>query len=202
VDGKIKVKLILGSTRQGRFGEKPARWLFEELKKDTNIEVELLDLRDYPMPFFDEADSTWYSNGDYVDPAVQKWAKKINDGDAFIIVTPEYNHGYPGVLKNALDSISGEWATKPVGFVGYGSALGARAIEQLREVVIELYMVPIHNAIHIPSDVLMNARKGETNAFDPLRKGSMGDRVQGLVDQLVWYARVLKAARSADPKNK
>ena len=104
---------------------------------------------------------------------VKMWAEKIKDGDAFIIVTPEYNHGYPAVLKNALDSISDEWNKKPVGFVSYGNAGGVQSVEQLRQVVIELKMVPIGNAVHISGDVykaIINEKiPGNPEVFKTLR---------------------------------
>src|SRR5579872_3399556 len=128
----LKIQVIIGSTRQGRFSEKPAQWIFEEAKKKTGLEVELLDLRDYPMPFFNEPMSPSRVEGKYPNEAVQKWAKKIAEADGYIIVSPEYNHGYPAVLKNAMDSIYKEWNNKSVGFVSYGSVGGGRAVEQLR----------------------------------------------------------------------
>ena len=151
------------------------------------------------MPFFDSPMSPSMTKGQYSNEIVKKWAEKINDGDAFIIVTPEYNHGYTAVLKNALDVISPEWNRKPVGFVSYGSALGARAVEQLRQVAVELQMVPTRNAIHIPVDIFFAAMMGkgptEPEMFEPIRKGMMGDRVQIFFDDLLWCARALKVAR-------
>lgn len=195
----LKIKIIVGSTRQNRFSEKPAQWILEEAKKLEGVEVELLDLRDYPMPFFDSPMSPSMGKGQYSDEGVKKWAKKINDGDAFIIITPEYNHGYSAVLKNALDVIYPEWNRKPVGFVSYGSALGARSVEQLRQVAVELQMAPIRNAIHIPVDIFFAAMMGKgptgPEMFEPIRKGMMGDRVQMFFGDLLWWARALKAAR-------
>src|SRR5271156_2825888 len=122
---KINVKVIIGSTRQGRFGDKPANYVYEELKKMDGVEAELLDLRDYPMPYFDDKTSpSQNKDGKYANPVVQKWSDKIREADAYIIVSPEYNHGYPAVLKNALDELFHEWAKKPVGFVSYGSVIG------------------------------------------------------------------------------
>src|SRR3989338_10334075 len=112
---KIKIKIIMGSTRQNRFSEKPANWIFEEAKKLESVDADLLDLRDYVMPFFDDPMSPSMAKGNYSNKVVKKWAEKINDGDAFIIVTPEYNNGYPAVLKNALDVIYPEWNRKAVG---------------------------------------------------------------------------------------
>jgi len=200
MDNTIKIKVIIGSTRQGRFSEKPAQWIFEELKQQKGVEVELLDLRDYPMPFFDESMPPSTAGGKYSNEIVKKWAKKINDGDAFIIVTPEYNHGYPAVFKNALDVLYPEWNRKAVGFVSYGSALGARSVEQLRQVAVELQMAPIRNAIHIPVDIFMAVMMGKgptgPEMFKPIREGVMGDRVQIFFDDLLWWAKALQAART------
>jgi NAD(P)H-dependent FMN reductase len=196
---KLKIKVIIGSTRQGRFSEKPAQWIYEEAKKLEDVDVELLDLRDYPMQFFDSPIPPSMAQGKYENEVVQKWAAKIKEGDAFIIVTPEYNHGYPAVLKNAMDVIYPEWNKKPVGFVSYGSAMGARSVEQLRQVAVELQMAPIRNAIHIPVDIFFAAMMGKgpqgSEMFEPIRRSSMGDRVQIFFDDLLWWARVLKYGR-------
>jgi NAD(P)H-dependent FMN reductase len=196
---KLKIKIIVGSTRQGRFSEKPAQWIHEEAKKLDGVDAELLDLRDYPMPFFESPMSPSMAQGKYENEVVKKWAAKIKEGDAFIIVTPEYNHGYPAVLKNAMDVIYPEWNRKPVGFVAYGSAMGARSVEQLRQVAVELQMAPIRNAIHIPVDIFFAAMMGKgpqgPEMFEPIRKGPMGDRVQIFFDDLLWWARALKHGR-------
>lgn len=195
----LKIKVILGSTRQGRFGERPAQWIFEEAKKLEGVEAELLDLRDYPMPFFESPTPPSMAQGKYENETVQKWAAKIDDGDAFIIITPEYNHGYPAVLKNAMDVISPEWHRKPVGFVSYGSAVGARAVEQLRQVAVELQMAPIRNAVHIPTDIFMAAMMGKgpqgLEMFEPIRENPMGNPVDKFFTDLLWWARTLKAGR-------
>jgi len=195
----IRIKVIIGSTRDNRFSEKPAQWIYEESKKKDGVDVELLDLRDYPMPFYDQPLTPSQSAGKYVNDTVKKWAGKIGDGDAFIIVTPEYNHGYPAVLKNALDSIFLEWNRKPVGFVSYGTASGTRAVEQLRQVVIELQMVPIRSAINIPIEVyraVMNESVPvNPDLFKPLRERV--DRIEMFLNDLIWNARALKAGREA-----
>jgi NAD(P)H-dependent FMN reductase len=197
----MKIQVILGSTRQNRFGDKPAHWIYGELQKIEGIDAELLDLRDYPLPFFDEPITPIMSAGKYSNKDVQKWADKIKEADAFIIVTPEYNHGYPAVLKNSLDSIFQEWNKKPVGFIGYGNAGGARAIEQLRQVVIELQMVPIRNAIHIPAEVYLAVMKEKVpvnpELFSPLRKSMRGDRVELFLNELIWTCRAMKTARDS-----
>lgn len=196
---KIKVKVIIGSVREGRFAEKPAAWIAGEAKKMPNLDVEVLDLKDYPMPFFDEATSPSVTPQGYDNPVVKKWATKIADGDAFIIVTPEYNHGPSAVLKNAIDYVYAPWNKKPVGFVGYGSVLGARSIEQLRLVMIELQMAPIRISLNIPFDVYMNAAKLET-AQSASAFASLTDRAKPFLEQLTWWAKILKLAREKDQK--
>ena len=200
MENKIKIKIILGSVRQGRFGQRPASWINEELKSWEGVEAELLDLKDYPMPFFDSPTSPAMMNMKYADEKVQKWSNKINDGEAFIIVSPEYNHGYSSVLKNAMDWLLPEWSRKPVGFVSYGSASGARAIEQLRQVAIELNMVPIKKSIHISWDFIMktwnNKEISNSELFTPLRKNMGPDHFADFINDLLWMAKALKEART------
>ena len=200
-ESQIKIKVIIGSTRQNRFSDKPAHWIYTEAKKKA-VEVEILDLRDYPMPFFNEPVSPAMSGGKYSNEIVNKWSEKIMDGDAFIIVTPEYNHGYPAVLKNALDSIFPEWNRKAVGFVSYGNAGGARSVEQLRQVVIELQMVPIRSAIHIPVDVYMAVMNEKVpvdpDLFKPLRDRL--DRIEVFLTELISMAKTLKVSREQKSK--
>jgi NAD(P)H-dependent FMN reductase len=152
---RVKIQVIIGSTRQGRYSEKPAQWIFGELKKQE-VDAELVDLRDYPLPFYNEPVSPLRLNGQYPNPDVMKWSNKVKEADAYIIVAPEYNHGYTAVLKNAIDHLYPEWNHKPVGFLSYGSVGGARVIEQMRLVAIELQMLPIKNSIHIPLEVYIN----------------------------------------------
>lgn len=118
-----------------------------------------------------------------------------------IVVSPEYNHGYSAVLKNAFDHIYPEWARKPIGFVGYGNAGSARAIEQLRQVAVELQMWPIKAAIHIPTDVYLAVMKQQPvppdpAVFDPLKTSPFGDRVAMFFGDLLWAAGALKEARA------
>jgi NAD(P)H-dependent FMN reductase len=191
-----KIKVILGSTRQQRFGEQPARWITEKAKA-KGLDVELLDLREYPLPFFDEAMSPTMAaakEGAYPYPISAKWTAKIGEADGFIIVTPEYNHGYSAVLKNAIDYVSPEWNKKPVAFVGYGSVGAARAIEQLRQVIIELQMVPIRDVVSIANFWSFLDEKGslKTESFE-----HAGD---AMLDQLIWWVDALKEAREKGMK--
>lgn len=188
----LKIQVIIGSTRQGRFGEQPARWLFELLKK-KGVEAELIDLRDWPLPFFDEPVSPsmmQMMKKDYTSELAKKWAKKIEEADGYLIVTPEYNHGYPAVLKNALDYAYSEWNNKPVGFLSYGGISGGtRSVQQLRQVVIELQMVPIRNGVHIPMYWTQLDDKGKLN-MDTYKEGA-----ENLLNQLISWAKSLKPIR-------
>lgn len=190
----IKIKIIVGSTRPGRFGERPAQWIFGQVMNTKGVEVEMLDLRDYPLPFFEELVPPSVLKEPYKNPIVKKWTNKIADGDAYIIVTPEYNHGYSAVLKNALDYTYAKWNNKPVGFVAYGGAGGVRAVEQLRQVAVELQMVPIRNAVYIFLPMYMEVLKEATGA-KPSALDMLKSNADKLIEQLVWWAKTLKIAR-------
>jgi NAD(P)H-dependent FMN reductase len=180
--------VIVGSTRANRFSEKPAQWIFELAQQRPELHVEMLDLRDYPLPFFEEAMPPGMAKDGYTNPAVVRWRDKIREGDGFIIVTPEYNHGYPAVLKNALDYTYFAWSRKPVAFVSWGGAGGARGVEQLRAVAIELDMAPIRFAVHIPNPWFIKDMSGiDTDANR--------NAAAALLDQLTWWTGALKAAR-------
>jgi hypothetical protein len=185
----LSLKVILGSTREGRFGDKPAHWILGEASRQPGVAAELLDLRDFPLPFFDRPLSPGREGGVYPDPAVTRWAAQIAPADAYIIVGPEYNHGYSAVLKNALDHLYPEWARKPVGFVSYGN------------VTIELQMWPIKTSLHLPLEVYLAAMKEPVppnpQLFEPLKKGLGGDRVAAFFGDLLWAARALRTARQA-----
>jgi NAD(P)H-dependent FMN reductase len=187
---KPKIGVIVGSTRPGRFADHPAKWIKELAEKRGDIEVETLDLRDYPMPFFDEAMSPAY--GASKNEVAQRWQKKIDSLDGFIVTAAEYNRGPTAVLKNALDYGYKEWNRKPIAFVGYGGVGGARSIEQLRLHSIELQMAPIRAAVHIQIPVYLAViKEGKSlNDFDVLVQGA-----NDMLDQFVWWTNALKTAR-------
>ena len=140
-----KIGIILGSTRPGRNGEAVATWVLENTKNREDAEYELVDVADYHLPLLDEpmpAMMTQYSH-----PHTKRWAEKIDSLDGFVVVTAEYNHGVPGALKNAIDYLNVEWINKAVGFVGYGSAGGVRAVEQLRLIAGELRMADVRSQV-------------------------------------------------------
>ncbi|MEO6084479.1 MAG: NAD(P)H-dependent oxidoreductase [Umezawaea sp.] len=123
----FKIGIVLGSTRPGRRGDQVARWVHEVAARRTDVEFEVVDLLDHPLPYVDEP-----TPGQYQHEHTRAWAETIGSFDGFVVVTPEYNHSIPGVLKNAFDHLHAEWGDKAVGFVSYGGVGGARAVEQLR----------------------------------------------------------------------
>ena len=189
----MEILIIIGSTRKNRFSEKPANWIFEEAKKRKECTVELIDLRNYPIPFFDEEISPSMAKEPYLNENVRKLSKKIEKADGFIIVTPEYNHGFPAVLKNMLDYIYNEWNKKAIGFVSYGSVGGARSVEQLRQVAIELQMAPIRQSIHIPTQLFFDIIMKKIDISNPFE--SLKPQADSFFDQLIWWTNALKNAR-------
>jgi NAD(P)H-dependent FMN reductase len=160
----------------------------------TAIALETLDLRDWPLPFFDEPIPPSATGGVFANPTAERWRHKLGEFDGFIVVAAEYNHGPTAVLKNALDFALNEWKEKPIAFVGYGGVGGARAIEQLRMNAIELQMAPIKVAVHIGLEPFLGV----------LTQGKTLDEYSFLVasrtamfDQLAWWARALARARAA-----
>ncbi len=188
----LKMGLIVGSTRPNRFADTPVRWLVEGAAARADLKLEVLDLRDQRLPFFDEPASPGYTGGVYTRPEAEAWRKRIGEFDAFIATVAEYNHGPTAALKNAFDSAYLEWQRKPIAFVGYGGVGAARAIETLRGVVIELQMAPIKQEVNIGMEPYLGiVRGGRTlNDYEYLvqSRGAM-------FDQLVWWGQALKAAR-------
>ena len=189
----FNIKVIIGSVREGRFANKAGEWVAGELKKLNNVSVEVLDLSDYEMPFFNAPVSPSYKQEAYPNENVEKFTSKIAEGDAFIMISPEYNHAPTGVLKNAIDWVGKEWNNKPVAFVSYGSVGGARAIEQLRLIMIELQTAPIRNSVHIPGDKYFPVLFGQADAGQ-LFADNQG-QLDALISQLMWWAKALKDAR-------
>ncbi len=185
----LNIAVILGTTRPNRASGPIGKWVMEHAAKKEGWNAELIDLRDWPLPFFNEPQPVMALNGEYSVPLAKEWSKKIAGMDAFIVVTAEYNHGYPAVLKNALDYLYAEWTNKPVAFVAYGNAGGARSVEQLREVVGELQMHDIREAVHVMAPWF--AIKDE--AFT---QGEVYEKKLGMtLSQLDWWAKLLKDGR-------
>jgi NAD(P)H-dependent FMN reductase len=191
------ISVIVGSTRQGRFSEKPAQWILQRLKSRGGIETRLLDLREFPLPFFDQpVPPAMPGRPPYENEMVKKWTAEIARSDGFIFVTPEYNFGPPAVLKNALDWVYPEWNRKAVAFVSYGSALGARSVQQLRETAIELQLAPVRSSVHIPVATLWaHFQGGDVEAG----LAELEAPAKTMIDDLLWWSAALKAARATAP---
>lgn len=185
----LSIKVIVGSSRANRFSEKPAEWILGEARQRSELDVELLDLRNYELPFFEEAMPPGLARDGYTNPAVVRWRDKVREADGFIVCTPEYNHGYPAVLKNALDYVYFAWSRKAVAFVSWGGAGGTRAVEQLRLVAVELDMAPLRAAVHISNPWFIKDVSEIASEANQLA-------AKALLDQLTWWSGALKLGRA------
>lgn len=190
---KPRIGIIIGATREGRFGDKPANWLLEIASRRSDASFELIDLRDFPLPHFDEPGSPAY--GPLDNPDAQRWQARLAEFDGFVFVTPEYNRSITGVLKNALDYAYGEWNRKAAAFVGYGPIGASRAIEHLRNMAVELQMAPTRTGVHITMDPYLAVAKGEKSLAD---FGYLNEGADATLTELVWWTNALKTARAAD----
>ena len=189
---KPRIAIVIGTTRAARFGHKPAQWVKDIAAQRDDMETEIVDLRDFPMPFFDEvASNAWAPTQN---PVGQRWQKKIAEFDGYIFVTAEYNHGIPASLKNALDYAYPEWNKKAAAFVGYGAVGGARAIEHLRLVAAELQLATVRAAVYIQGADFMAVWKEGKDLKDI---GYLQAGVKDMLDQLLWWTKALKTARDA-----
>jgi NAD(P)H-dependent FMN reductase len=187
---KPKLAVVVGSIRPNRFADHPAQWIAQLARQRGDFDVEIIDLKDYPMPLFAEEASPAYAPSK--SEVARRWQQKVAGFDAYVFTAAEYNHGPAPVLKNALDYGYKEWNNKPVAFVGYGGVGGARAIEQLRLNTIELQMAPVRTGVHILfPDYLAVVKEGKTLADLP----HLNQAAKDLLDQLAWWTGALKAAR-------
>jgi NAD(P)H-dependent FMN reductase len=183
----IKIAIILGSTRPGRNGEAVAKWVYEVAKKRSDAEFELVDIKDFNLPLLDEPVPPIM--GQYSKPHTKVWADKIGSFDAYVFVTPEYNHGTCAALKNAIDFLFAEWTNKAAGFVSYGGASGARAVEQLRLNLAEVQMATVRN------QVLLSMYTDFEN-FSVFKPGPTKEQsVNEMLDQLIAWGGALKTLR-------
>jgi NAD(P)H-dependent FMN reductase len=192
---KPRIGVIVSSTRKTRFADKPTQWILDLARQHEGWEVELLDLRDFDLPFFDEpASNAWMPTQD---PRAVAWQKKLATMDGFIFVVAEYNRSITGALKNALDQAYVEWIRKPMAIVAYGSIGGARAAEHLRTIAVELQMVPSRFGVHIGGGDFFRIHPMGSNAPISEIEASIAAPAKALIDDLDWWARTLKAARAA-----
>ena len=192
---KPKIALIIGSTRQTRFADIPAQWMLAQAQAREDMTVELVDLRDFDLPLFNEmASNMWMPSSD---ARAVAWQKKIGEFDGYIFVVAEYNRSINGALKNALDQAYVEWIHKPMTAIAYGSVGGTRALEHLRNIAVELQMVPARSAVHLGMGDFFKVHPGMGGS------GKMADveanllpAAKAALDDLVWWANATMAARA------
>lgn len=193
----MRLMIILGSSRQGRRGEVVAKWVKAAAETDKRLEVDYVDLRELNLPFFDEPMSPFTirdTGASYTHPEGEAWAQRVGKADGVLIVSPEYNHGYPAVLKNALDWVGREWVDKPVAYVSYGNITGGvRSVEQLRQVTNELGLVQVANAIYFPGI----ARDAFDQTGQPAHK-SANDNLKSMFDELVRLYEIFCQSKSSN----
>ena len=187
-----KIAIIISSTRTSRVGEQVASWISQIGAKRTDVQLETVDLRDYPMPFFDELASNAYVPSQ--NEVARRWQKKIAEFDGYVFVTAEYNNSITGVLKNALDYAYPEWNRKAAAYVGYGSVGGARAVQHLKDISVELQMAPVRHAVHIQGSEFFPIMNGQKKVSELTH---LVPNVEALFDQLAWWTKALKNAREA-----
>ncbi|MFU8817390.1 MAG: NADPH-dependent FMN reductase [Pseudomonadales bacterium] len=184
----IRIGIIIGSTRPERIGASVAQWVLEQARQRSDAQFELIDLREFDLPLLDEPVPP--SMGQYSKPHTKRWAEHIAGFDAFIFVTPEYNHGTSGALKNAVDFLYAEWNNKVAGFVGYGSAGGTRAVESLRLVMAELQIATVR------SQVALSLFTDFENFRDFKPASHHQQPLNNLFDQVIAWGEALKAVRN------
>lgn len=183
----IKIAIVLGSTKPGRNGEAVAKWVYELAKKRTDAEFELVDVADFNLPLYDEPYPAMMQQ--YTKEHTKKWSQKINEFDGYIFVTAEYNHSIPGALKNAIDYLNVEWKNKAAGFVSYGSAGGARAVEHLRLVAAELHMADVR------AQVMLNLFTDFINMSDFKPDPRHESELDELLNQVIVWSNAMKTIR-------
>jgi len=184
----IDIAIVIGSTRPGRNGPAVARWVRDLAVERSDARFEVVDLADFDLPHLDEAMPPIL--GQYTQPHTRRWAAKIAAFDAYVIVTPEYNHSAPGALKNAIDFLYAEWTNKAVGFVGYGSAGGARAIEQLRTVLSCVQVA------HVSAQVELSLYTDFEGFTVPRPAARHEATLTTLLDQVIAWGTALKPLRT------
>ena len=185
----IKIAVILGSTRPGRNGEAVAKWVLNLAQKRSDAQFELVDIKDFNLPVLDEAVPA--SQAQYSKEHTKKWSAKIASFDAYIFVTPEYNHSTSGALKNAIDFLYNEWNNKAAGFVGYGSAGGTRAVEHLRLIMAELQIADVRGQVALS---LMT----DFENFKDFKPASYHEKtLSTMIKQVIAWGTAMKNLRDA-----
>jgi NAD(P)H-dependent FMN reductase len=186
----IRVAIIIGSTRPNRNGEAVAKWVYELSKNRDDAEFDLVDIKDFDLPLLDEPAPP--SMGQYTQPHTKKWAETIDAFDAYVFVTPEYNHSTSGALKNAIDFLHKEWVNKSAGFVGYGGLGAARAVEHLRLIMAELQIADVRAQVSLS----MITDFENYHIFKPA--AFQQRNVHLMLDQVIAWGNVLKLLRTEE----
>ncbi|MGB4415953.1 MAG: NAD(P)H-dependent oxidoreductase [Paludibacter sp.] len=183
----IKIAIIIGSTRPGRNAVAVAQWVNEIAQKRSDAEFEIVDIKDYDLPLLDEPVPSTMQQ--YMNTHTKVWSEKINSFDAFIFVTPEYNHAPSGALKNAIDYLYAEWNNKAAGFVSYGSAGGVRAVEQLRLIMGELQVADVRTQVAL--SLFNDFENFSVFKPSPNHEASLNT----VIDQVIAWGTALKSLR-------
>lgn len=187
----IQIAVLIGSTRPGRVGESVSRWVYDIAQQRSDAKFELVDIADFNLPLLDEPLPP--SMGQYSQPHTKAWAAKIAAFDAFVFVTPEYNHSTSAALKNAIDFLFAEWNNKAAGFVSYGSVGGARAVEHLRLILAEVMIATVRQ------QVMLSLFDDFENFSDFKPNPRNIDSVNAMLDQLVAWGGAMKTLRENKP---
>jgi NAD(P)H-dependent FMN reductase len=186
-----KLMVVIASTRPTRVGLAVGRWFVDRAAERASFDVDVVDLAELDLPFMDEPEHPRFAR--YVHDHTKRWSARVAAADAFVFVTPEYNHGYNAPLKNAIDYLLHEWGHKPVGFVSYGAvAGGTRAVQQLKQVVTAVRMTPLLDAVYIP---WVQQHLDEERRFQPT--GAMETAAAALLQALEQYEAALRPLRAA-----
>ncbi len=183
----MKVLVLLGSSREGGMGQRVGTWVSNELKKNSELEIDLVRVGDLNLPYFDEAAAIGYLGGNFKHPEGKAWGERVAAADAFVMITPEYNHGIPAVLKNAIDYAWEGWHYKPLSIVSYSMSpyAGTRAAENLRLVSLGVKLLPLYEAVHIGT---VHETVNEDGTLAEGARVSM----DGLISELVTIGNKLK----------
>jgi NAD(P)H-dependent FMN reductase len=193
---KPRIAIVIGSTRPTRFADVPARWMLKQAQARGDIDVEIVDLRDHNLPLFDEmASNLWMPSQN---PEAVRWQQTIGRFDGYIFVVAEYNHSITGALKNTLDQAYKEWTRKPFTAIAYGGVGGARALEHLRGIGVELQMVSTHAAVHIGGSDFMAVHPMFGNKPIEEIEAHLAAPAKTALDELVWWAKATMAAKATE----
>jgi NAD(P)H-dependent FMN reductase len=184
------LSVIIGSTRPGRAGLPIAEWFVDLVRRQGSFDVEVADLAEIGLPLLDEPNHPRLRR--YVHQHTKEWSARIDRADAVVIVTPEYNYGYPAAVKNALDYLHEEWQYKPIGFVSYGGvAAGTRAVQQLKQVVTTLKMIPVTESVNVPFYFSLMNEDGRFEGSEPAEQAA-----DAMLDELARVESALRPLRA------